>query len=76
MPARDHAITLFILVCRPDSHKTLYEWVEGLEPLGQVSHVNHRCWTGKQHVTELLSFQSVCSLADFSHLAYPIRASD
>jgi hypothetical protein len=31
-------------------------WMEGLERLGQVSHVNHRCWMGKQHVTELLSF--------------------
>jgi hypothetical protein len=56
MPARNHAIIPFILVCKPDSHKTLYEWMEGLERLGQVSHVNPPCWTGKQHVTELLSF--------------------
>jgi len=24
----------FILVCKPDSHKTLYEWVAGLETTG------------------------------------------
>ena len=23
----------FILVCKPDSHKTLYQWVEGLEKI-------------------------------------------
>ena len=46
----------FILVCKPDSHKTLYEWVGELEWLGSMRQVNHRRWTGKQHVTEQYRF--------------------
>jgi hypothetical protein len=34
----------FILVCKPDSHKTLYEWVNGITH-GKVQ----RTWDGKYH---------------------------
>nr|WP_209005071.1 ISNCY family transposase [Methylotuvimicrobium buryatense] len=42
----------FILVCKPESHKTLYEWVEDFQRLGQVEVIEKRRWTGKQRLTE------------------------
>ena len=37
----------FILVCKPDSHKTLYEWVEGLEEgVGRHTFIIKR-WNGQ-----------------------------
>jgi hypothetical protein len=35
----------FILVCKPSSHGTLYEWLEGLEPKTLAV----RRWTGRAH---------------------------
>ena len=35
----------FILVCKPSSHPTLYEWLDGLEP----KTVEVRRWTGRTH---------------------------
>ena len=37
----------FLLVCKPDSHPTLYEWVAGLEKGGSLSHHSLRRWNGK-----------------------------
>ena len=42
----------FILVCKPDSHKTLYEWVDDFQRLGQVEVIEKHEWTGKQRLTE------------------------
>ena len=42
----------FILVCKPESHKTLYEWVEDFQRLGQVEVIEKRHWTGKKRLTE------------------------
>ena len=39
----------FILVCKPDSHKTLYEWVDDLDRNGVVRTVERKRWTGKRH---------------------------
>ncbi|MDO9046828.1 MAG: hypothetical protein Q7U66_03715 [Methylobacter sp.] len=39
----------FILVCKPDSHKTLHEWVDDLERNGVVKTVVQKRWTGKRH---------------------------
>lgn len=39
----------FLFVCKPDSHKTLYEWVEGLEITGGVEHLTSEIWNGKDH---------------------------
>jgi hypothetical protein len=39
----------FILVCKPDSHKTLYEWVEELDAMQCVQTVVEKRWTGKVH---------------------------
>ena len=42
----------FILVCKPESHQTLYEWVEDFQRLGFVEVLEKRRWTGKQRLTE------------------------
>jgi len=39
----------FILVCKPDSHKTLYEWVDDLDRNGVVKTVVRKRWTGKRN---------------------------
>lgn len=39
----------FFIVCKPDSHKTLYEWVESLETTGDVAHLSVERWNGKVH---------------------------
>ena len=41
----------FILVCRPNSHKTLYEWLEGLT----LPTVTFKHWTGK--VEEIYTYR-------------------
>ena len=37
----------FILVCKPDSHPTVYEWVDSLAAAGGVNGVTHRQWNGR-----------------------------
>lgn len=37
----------FILVCKPDSHATLYKWVNTLAALGGVSGLTRRQWNGR-----------------------------
>jgi hypothetical protein len=39
----------FILVCKPESHPLLYEWVELLERGGSVKTLLRKRWTGKRH---------------------------
>lgn len=39
----------FILVCKPDSHKTLYEWVDSLASTGDLETFSHRQWNGRFH---------------------------
>jgi hypothetical protein len=41
----------FILVCRPESHKTLYEWIEDFERTCQIGILEKTHWTGKQRQT-------------------------
>jgi len=52
----------FILVCKPDSHKTLYEWVDDLERTGIVKTVVHTRWTGKRHETDTYRYVSAVPL--------------
>ena len=54
----------FILVCKPESHKTLYEWVEGLEVTGAVQTVTAKRWTGKTHETDRYRFVNQVPLRD------------
>jgi hypothetical protein len=37
----------FILVCKPDSHPTLYEEIALLERVGGIESVTTRCWNGR-----------------------------
>lgn len=39
----------FILVCKPDSHKTLYEWVDSFEKNNDISMSTTRKWNGRFH---------------------------
>jgi hypothetical protein len=39
----------FILVCKPDSHKTLYEWVASFEKTGDLASFSIRTWNGRFH---------------------------
>jgi hypothetical protein len=54
----------FILVCKPDSHKTLYEWVDNLDRNGIVKTVVNTRWTGKQHETDTYRYVSAVPLRD------------
>jgi hypothetical protein len=54
----------FILVCQPESHQTLYEWVEGLEVSGGVQTVTAKRWTGKTHETDTYRFVNQVPLRD------------
>jgi hypothetical protein len=37
----------FILVCKPDSHVTLYDWITGMERGGKLATVTRRVWNGR-----------------------------
>jgi hypothetical protein len=37
----------FIFVCKPDSHKTLYRWIEGMEKGGKLETKRVRQWNGR-----------------------------
>ena len=54
----------FILVCKPDSHKTLYEWVEDLERNGVVKTVVRKRWTGKRNEIDTYRYVGTVPLRD------------
>ena len=54
----------FILVCKPDSHKTLYEWVAGLETTGGVQCVRVTRREGKRTYTDTYRFVNEVPLRD------------
>lgn len=54
----------FLLVCKPDSHKTLYEWVEGLETTGAVHSVSVVRRRGKKTETDTYRFVNAVPLRD------------
>jgi hypothetical protein len=39
----------FVLVCKPDSHKTLYEWVDSFEKSNDLNNFSTRNWNGRFH---------------------------
>jgi hypothetical protein len=51
----------FILVCKPDSHKTLYEWLKGADGVRTVS---IRRWTGKHTEIDTYRFINEIPLCD------------
>ena len=54
----------FILVCKPDSHKTLYEWVAGLEATGDVQTLDVERRKGKHRYTDTYRFVNQVPLRD------------
>jgi hypothetical protein len=54
----------FILVCKPDSHATLYEWLALLERSGAVRTVVRRRWTGKRHEIDTYRYATELPLRD------------
>lgn len=54
----------FILVCKPDSHPTLYEWVAGLAATGDVSTRSIQRRHGKRTYTDTYRFVNQVPLRD------------
>jgi hypothetical protein len=54
----------FILVCKPDSHKTLYEWVAGLAATGDVQTLEVKRRQGKHRYTDTYRFVNHVPLRD------------
>ena len=54
----------FILVCKPDSHTTLYEWVEGLEVIDSAKTVTVTRRKGKRVETDTYRFCNNVPLRD------------
>ncbi|MDP2644985.1 MAG: ISNCY family transposase, partial [Desulfobacterales bacterium] len=59
----DHQLD-FILVCKPDSHKTLYQWVDELDGLQAVETVTEKTWTGKTYRIDTYRFVNQVPLRD------------
>ena len=54
----------FILVCKPDSHKTLYEWVAGLSATDDVHTLSIERRRGKRTYTDTYRFVNQVPLRD------------
>jgi len=54
----------FILVCKPSSHKTLYDWIDGLEVTGGVQTVLVKRREGKHRYTDTYRFVNQVPLRD------------
>lgn len=54
----------FLLTCKPDSHKTLYEWVSELDGIGKVTTVNVNWRKGKKHYVDTYRFINQVPLRD------------
>ena len=54
----------FILVCKPDSHQTLYEWVDDLDRNGVVRTVVCKRWAGKRHELDTYRYVNALPLRD------------
>lgn len=54
----------FILVCKPDSHKTLYQWLEEMQALQAIETVVEKRWTGKTHHIDTYRFINQVPLRD------------
>jgi hypothetical protein len=48
----------FILVCKQDSHATLYEWLADFERTGKVSTVTRSHWDGKHRMVDTYRFMN------------------
>ena len=60
----------FILVCKPDSHKTLYEWTAEFENMGEVQILVIKRWTGKYYEIDTYRFVNQVPLRDGEDTLY------
>lgn len=54
----------FIFVCKPDSHATLYQWIEELDAMQEIETVVEKRWTGKTHQIDTYRFANHLPLRD------------
>jgi hypothetical protein len=54
----------FLLVCKPDSHKILYEWLKELENMGEIQTLVVKRWTGKRKEIDTYRFVNQVPLRD------------
>ena len=54
----------FLLVCKPNSHRLLYEWVADFERKGLVQCIEIKRRTGKKHLTECYRIVNQVPLRD------------
>jgi hypothetical protein len=54
----------FILVCKQESHKTLYEWLADFERLEKISTYEKKTWDGKHRSTYQYRFMNQLPLRD------------
>jgi len=54
----------FILVCKPESHKTLYEWLSELDSMGEIETKTVKRRTGKRRETDTYKFINQVPLRD------------
>lgn len=54
----------FLLTCKPDSHKTLYEYISGLETIDKVTTININWRHGKKHYVDTYRFINQVPLRD------------
>lgn len=54
----------FILVCKPDSHKTLYEWLADFEREKQVTTLTRSRWDGKHTIHDTYRLMNALPLRD------------
>jgi hypothetical protein len=54
----------FLLVCKPDSHALLYQWVADFSRTGEVRTVEKNRWNGKQRLTERYRYINQVPLRD------------
>lgn len=54
----------FILVCKQDSHATLYEWLEDFERMGKITTVTRSRWDGKHRIVDTYRLMNELPLRD------------
>lgn len=54
----------FILVCKPDSHPTLYQWLDEMQAMQAIETVIEKKWTGKTHLIDTYRFTNQVPLRD------------
>jgi len=54
----------FILVCKPDSHALVYEWLDHLQRNGAACTVSHTRWNGRRHETDTYRYAEAIPLRD------------